>query len=410
MSLTVLTLKNFRSTPAGPGNDAEVNAFMAGGVPGLRPEALHGMHDHGMQDMHMAHRMNGPALGAFGPRPFAGRSVGVAGGPMVASQDVNSSAAWASEFASFGSQPPNTLAAVPPPGALQHHHQQPLQAVNRLQHFSSGMHANTGPATFPTYTSFSPSFAPPIPILSDPVASVTNPNNNGPDAHLNASATHQSTAPTASATMGNATSMPAVRDGTAPSGIAGLTEAELEARFAQAEAEFDFQDEMDRWMSVHGPTAERNQTEDVDTILETMADELEAQKLADADATNEEPSPATIAEAAATTQVPAGDETDTAAAEATATDTAAADESREQDALAQTAGQIVSTLSAHPSARFQQSSFMHLMKRIEAREVTVVGDNFVDEQTGQPIEVEVRDASAAAAATANTNAQDEAAA
>lgn len=174
--------------------------------------------------------------------------------------------------------------------------------------------------------------------------------------------------------------------GNAPSGVAGLTEAELEARFAQVESNSDFQDEMDSWMSVHGPTAEERgeevaQTEDVDAILESLADELDAQRLAEAE--SGEAAAAADAATAATAE-------ETAAAEA---EQAEQNLARDQDDLARTAGQIVNTLDGHPSARFQESSFLRLMRRIQTREVTVQGDNLVDEATGMPIET------AAAAAT-----------
>ncbi|KAF2667851.1 hypothetical protein BT63DRAFT_457149 [Microthyrium microscopicum] len=51
------------------------------------------------------------------------------------------------------------------------------------------------------------------------------------------------------------------------------------------------------------------------------------------------------------------------------------------DALAQTAGQLLDSVSHETSEKFAQSSFLELMRRLRDREVKVDGDNFIDSST-----------------------------
>lgn len=196
------------------------------------------------------------------------------------------------------------------------------------------------------------------------------------------------------------------------SGIGGLTEAELEARFAQLEADFEFANEMDTWMAEYGPTlAERGETantagqeENVDEILEKLAEELEAQKLDQAGTTGVErtdghqtgaqavmPEPLVEQQAAflEEQQMPLHTEKlQELPVEALEQETEHEPTKDElgQDDLVRTAEQIVNTLDAHPSERFRESAFVGLMRRIQAREVTVQGDVLLDSTTGKPVE------------------------
>ncbi|CAK7202696.1 hypothetical protein SEUCBS139899_005423 [Sporothrix eucalyptigena] len=325
---------NFRSTPMGNhSNEAEVRAFTSGAQSAFQAEPMGMPHEMNGHVHPAAFQQMGPQMGTPQAR-FAGPG---------AAPNAN----WAAEFAAS----PAALSSAAPQAHQPFVPQQPLQAVNqRLQHFSSGMMA-PAPAfvsmaqpnfsnhtMYNGYTSMTSSYAPPA-------------------------ANFHATSSTTTATTTQTT-----RPGDAPSGVAGLTEAELEARFAQMETELDFQGEMDSWMQAHGPTtAERAeaQTEDVDAILESLADELDAQRLAESEAT--------AAEAEA------------APAQPTEEEVAREAEKRDQDDLARTAGQIINTLDAHPNARFQESSFLRLMRRIHTREVTVKGEDLVDEATGLPI-------------------------
>ncbi|CAK7231184.1 hypothetical protein SBRCBS47491_007845 [Sporothrix bragantina] len=326
---------NFRSTPMGNhSNEADVRAFTSQATfqaepMGMVPDMNGHMHPAAFQQM-------GPQMG--GPQArFAG--------PSAVPSHANNN--WAAEFATGPGAMPAVASAAGPQAHQAFGHQQPLQAVNqRLQHFSSGMMT---PA--PAFVSMAqPSFA----------------NHTMYNGYTSMTSSYMPPAASA-ATVMTAAAPPVqestVRAGDAPSGVAGLTEAELEARFAQMESELDFQGEMDSWMQAHGPTAaEQAQaapTEDVDAILESLADELDAQRLAES-----------TAEAAGPTEEEKAQEA----------------ERRDQDDLARTAGQIIDTLDGHPNARFQESSFMRLMRRIHTREVTVKGDNLVDETTGLPID------------------------
>ncbi|CAK7211164.1 hypothetical protein SCUCBS95973_001040 [Sporothrix curviconia] len=335
---------NFRSTPMGSyRNEADVRAFTSQAAfqaepMGMVPDMNGHMHPAAFQQM--GPQMSGPQARFAGPDAVPGHA-----------NSINSNN-WAAEFAAGPGLMPSAASAAAAPQAHQAFgHQPPLQAVNqRLQHFSSGMMA---PA--PAFVSMAqPGFA----------------NHTMYNGYASATSSYM---PPASATA-TATAVPpvqesAVRAGDAPSGVAGLTEAELEARFAQMESELDFQGEMDSWMQAHGPSAAEQAavsapTEDVDAILESLADDLDAQRLA---------------ESTTTTTAPL-------VAEPTEEEKAQEAERRDQDDLARTAGQIIDTLDGHPNARFQESSFMRLMRRIHTREVTVKGDNLVDETTGLPID------------------------
>ncbi|KIH91239.1 hypothetical protein SPBR_01686 [Sporothrix brasiliensis 5110] len=363
---------NFRSAPNGThSNEAEARAFAAGGAafqaePMMVPDMNGHVHPAAFQQM-----------GQMGPHAhhpqarFAGPG-GVAPGHANGASNSNN---WATEFALSGTATHVAAPAGPSPAAAAaarapYAPQQPLQAVNRLQHFSSGMMAQS-PAFLSSMNQ--PSFA--------GTQQFSQFNYSSPSSSYAPQPAALTTSTSTTTTMPHI-APPSLLDSNAPSGVAGLTEAELEARFAEAESNFDFQNEMDAWMQQHGPTAEERgetsaaQTEDVDAILESLADELDAQRLA-------ESTEAAAALDAATADAAAADET--AAAEQAEQDLA-----RDQDDLARTAGQIVHTLDAHPSTKFQESSFMRLMKRIQTREVTVQGDNLVDEATGQPIEQPVR--------------------
>ena len=320
-------------------NEADVRAFTSQAAfqaepMGMQPDMNGHMHPAAFQQM-------GPQMGP----QIGGPQTHFAGPAALPSHASNN---WAAEFAAGpGAMPaPAPTAAAAPQAHPVFGHQQPLQAVNqRLQHFSTGMMA---PA--PAFVSMAqPGFA----------------NHTMYNGYTSMASSYM--APPAAPAMATA-APPAqnstLRAGDAPSGVAGLTEAELEARFAQMESELDFQDEMDSWMQAHGPTAaeqsEAAQTEDVDAILESLADELDAQRLAESN-----------------TAAPAEPSEEEKVKEA---------ERRDQDDLARTAGQIIDTLDGHPNARFQESSFMRLMRRIHTREVTVKGDNLVDETTGLPID------------------------
>ncbi|KAL1889167.1 hypothetical protein Sste5346_009116 [Sporothrix stenoceras] len=348
---------NFRSVPNGQNsNEAEARAFAAGGA-AFQADPMMG------PDMAMNGHMHHPPPPQFqqmGPR-FVGPSHGHA---------VNANN-WAAEFASTNNAGP--AAAAPSLAGNAPAHASPYapqQAVNRLQHFSSGMMAQS-PSFLPS--SYQPNFAAPQTFSSftpqpssafAPTAAMS---------HIPAPQFATDNVPLANDVLANT-----------PSGVAGLTEAELEARFAAFDTADDgFEDEMGAWMAQHGPAAEQQgqtatEQEDVDAIMERMADELDAQRLAEEEPVTDD----AIAEEAA--------------AEA---EREAANLVKDQDDLARTAGQIVSTLDSN--SRFQQSSFLRLMRRIQDREVTVQGDTLVD-GAGQPIEP----ATTAAATTTNSADQD----
>ncbi|CAK7263219.1 hypothetical protein SEPCBS57363_000441 [Sporothrix epigloea] len=322
---------NFRSTPVrNQSNEADVRAFTSqaafpADLMGVMPDMNGHMHP-------AAFHQIGPHFGGPQARP-----AGPGGVPGHASSD------WAAEYAVHPSAIPATTSSAAPQVHPAFRHQQPLQAVNqRLQHFSSGM---MGPA--PAFASMCPpSFA--NHTMQSGFSSMTS-----------------SYIPPAIHATATATSFPQelpLRTSDESSGVAGLTEAELEARFAQMESELEFQDEMDSWMQAHGPTtskqSEAAQTETVDAILETLADDLAAQRLGEPTTAVAEP-PENVEWREA--------------------------RRRDLDNLARTAGEIVETLNAQSNARFQQSSFLRLMRRIHTREVTVKDDDLVDETTGLPV-------------------------
>lgn len=137
----------------------------------------------------------------------------------------------------------------------------------------------------------------------------------------------------------------------APQTNGGLSEAELDAKFAQFQAEYglaagdkledEFEDEMDSWMSLHGPDLAQNDV---------------------AGATAERPANS------AERQPSEPEETRT-----------------EQDDLAKTAHEILQSVSSNNSDKFKQSSFLGLMRRITAGEVVLQGDDLVETRTGQPV-------------------------
>ena len=322
--------------PMGPDNQA----FMEPGSP-VHQQRLRGLNGHGH---------HGHAVGA---------SAGA--GPAQYSQ-------WAAEFAATSTSGPGPAAATRAPLSGHLHSQQPLQAVNRLQHVSMGV------APGLTYTPPGYAHDP-----TDPYPHITNfalfPRGYSMAAHVPGLASPASATAASRGISADASS--------APSGVGGLTEAQLEAQFAAAQAEMDFEDEMNSWMAVHGPTAEESaaaQEQQINEELEHVADELDAQRAA--------------AAAAATSEANADVEgLDTAEAlAADAESVAAVEQAREEEELARIAGTIVNTLSANPNTRFHESSFMQLMRRMEAREVTVRGDSLVEEATGRPIEVVVQNA------------------
>ncbi|CAK7262593.1 hypothetical protein SEPCBS119000_000038 [Sporothrix epigloea] len=321
---------NFRSAPAATrSNEAEVRAFTSQAA---FPAELTGV----MPDVHG----HVPAAPFQQIRPQIRDPRARLAGPGGISDHASNN--WAAEFTAHpGAMHATTSAAVPQvrPAFGQ---SQPLQTVNqRLQHFSSEMMAPD------------PAF---VSMYQSSLASHT--------AHSGyAPLTSSYIPPPFAATAVNPLQGLSLDSSHGNSGVAGLTEAELEARFAQMEAELDFQDEMDSWMQTHGPRAseqaEAAQAENVDDVLESLADELDAQRL-------DRPPPAAAEPAEEVIRQEA--------------------EQRDQDDLARTAGQIIDTLDAHPNTHFQESSFMRLMRRIHTREVTVKGDNLVDEATGLPID------------------------
>ncbi|KJR85189.1 uncharacterized protein SPSK_09238 [Sporothrix schenckii 1099-18] len=359
--------QNFRSALNGThSNEAEARAFAAGGA-AFQAEPMMGPDMNG--HVHPATLQQMGQMGPHAHHPQA-RFAGPGGVAPVHANGASNSNNWAAEFALSGTATHVAAPAGPSPAAAAaarapYAPQQPLQAVNRLQHFSSGMMAQS-PAFLSSLNQ--PSFA--------GTQQFSQFNYSSPSSSYAPQPAALTTSTTATTTMPHI-APPSLLDSNAPSGVAGLTEAELEARFAEAESNFDFQNEMDAWMQQHGPTAEERgetsaaQTEDVDAILESLADELDAQRLAES-------------------------------AEAAAAEQAEQDLARDQDDLARTAGQIVHTLDAHPSTKFQESSFMRLMKRIQTREVTVQGDDLVDEATGQPIEQPVRTEMAPTTTTSTT--------
>lgn len=337
--------QNFRSAPNGAhSNEAEARAFAAGGA-AFQADPMMGP-DMNMHAHHPAHPAHPAQFQQMGPR-FASPGHAVNAG-------ANN---WAAEFASTNNAGP--AAAAPSLAGHAPAHASPFapqQAVNRLQHFSSGMMAQS-PSFLPSYnqTNFAAqqnfsSFPQPSSFAPLPPSTVAMP-------HIPAPQSFNENPPLINDAFANA-----------PSGVGSLTEAELEARFAAFDTvEDDFEAEMGAWMQEHGPTAEAQaeratQEEDVDAILNRMADELDAQRPAESEPVTDD----TIAEEAA------------AEAEREAQNLI-----KDQDDLARTAGQIVSTLDTN--SRFQESSFLRLMRRIQDREVTVQGDALVD-GAGQPID------------------------
>lgn len=58
------------------------------------------------------------------------------------------------------------------------------------------------------------------------------------------------------------------------------------------------------------------------------------------------------------------------------------DAETDPDALARTAGQLLNSVRHEQSAKFQNSQFLELMRRVRDREVQVVGDGFVGAESG----------------------------
>ncbi len=131
-----------------------------------------------------------------------------------------------------------------------------------------------------------------------------------------------------------------------------LTDAELDAKFADFEAECqddDFQNEMNTWMSQHGPASNIATPQDLaDAITERMTDD--AERIAD-------DMERFIKE----------------------------DRVEIQDGLAKSAHDILQSVSDNSSEKFQQSSFFALMRRITAGEVVLEGDDLIVKETGMSV-------------------------
>lgn len=170
--------------------------------------------------------------------------------------------------------------------------------------------------------------------------------------------------------MGNIFAQPATADGQATQ--ADPAAAISAKAFDEAFAEFDdgeFQHELDSWMAVHGTAAERAQQraaeptpeewKDIDADLEQMADAADTARVAG----DLSPQPREEQEAAR--------EDDS--------------KLKTEQELVRAATDILASVSDNTSTKFQQSTFLELMRRIRDHEVTVVDNSLVDVETGAEI-------------------------
>ncbi|OAA62809.1 hypothetical protein SPI_04349 [Niveomyces insectorum RCEF 264] len=322
-------IQTFRSTQAGLSNEADVQNFVTSGpaaMPAVAPNGFQAPGPGPFQQMGPQHQLG---------RPFASQSfalVPIVNGRVAAPAGSN----WAAEFAAThgttvqnGGGPPvlmtgSNVVRIPPPQGVP-------QSVHFPPRFAPGSVAPMGPSS----------------ILRE--------------------SRHDSPVSQGCGLQG---------------GVANLDEEALEARFAQLETDADFKHEMDAWMAKHGPK-EAGQgrrvaawEQNVDAVLEQMAKDLEAQKLANARVGENE--------VLATSAAPVASKSD----ENFPTMEKSADKVSpdEGDELARTAGQIAHTLDAHPGQQFQNSAFAALMRQMEAKKVVVKDNELVDENTGRPVQ------------------------
>lgn len=152
--------------------------------------------------------------------------------------------------------------------------------------------------------------------------------------------------------------------------------------FAQIDEE-EFQREMDIWMERNGPEAEyrramreaANDPEQIDMVLEELAEELETLRA------NGDPSVLPTR----------GPEAEARLAK------------QEQDDLVKAAVSILESVKDNQSEKFKNSSFLELMRRIQDKEVTVVGDSLVDVGSGETIVSKGADNGEGGSSTAATN-------
>ncbi|EFX06077.1 hypothetical protein CMQ_4146 [Grosmannia clavigera kw1407] len=389
---------NFRSTPAGPSNEAEFRAFASGSNLILQPGSE--LIDPRLTSQDMATfrpGMHHPQMGFASPGPVTPVGMPTAGpvtmpiaGPVAGQMQgfhrppvAQAAGNWAQEFSAMNNQSqvyPSSASHLAEPYVVQHAPQPHMQhaAFGPGQAFRPMMQAYPGVVNYQQPAFQQPTFQQPAFQPMPAFAAASNQN-----------AAFQARVVMAAPVTGSNL-------------IGGLTEAELDARFAQLESDFEFANEMDAWMAEYGPTpAERGQTattahqeENVDEILEQLAEELEAQKLAEAATVG-----AAIATQTSQNTLPEfmGEEHTRAhnnelrqeqltQALEQEEESSPTQEQIEQDDLARTAEQIVNTLDAHPNERYRESAFVGLMRRIQAREVTVQGDVLVDSTTGLPVE------------------------
>lgn len=142
--------------------------------------------------------------------------------------------------------------------------------------------------------------------------------------------------------------------------------------FDEAFAEFDdgeFQHELDSWMAVHGTAAERAQQRPAKPTAEEWREiDADLKQIADA---------ADAARAAGNYALQPRDEQEAAREEDNKLKT-------EQE-LVRAATDILASVSDNTSTKFQQSTFLELMRRIRDHEVTVVNNSLVDLETGAEI-------------------------
>lgn len=164
--------------------------------------------------------------------------------------------------------------------------------------------------------------------------------------------------------------------------IARLTADELQAKFAEFQEEYEFENAMSDWMDEHGPSqseqaeaASAAAAKEIDAEMEYLADELESRRLnGDQDV-----------------QPGAG-----AAQQGEQREKESADE------LARTAHLIIQSVSSANSEKFKNSSFFDLMHRLKNREIVVKDSDLVDAKTGKPVvgdKSETSEATAAGVAT-----------
>lgn len=114
----------------------------------------------------------------------------------------------------------------------------------------------------------------------------------------------------------------------------------LDAAFQ--EYDDDFQDEMDQWMSSHGPGVAEQ--EDVQATMEAIANEQDVRR-ADSDPVS----------------------------------------AHQPDDLARTAADLLISVGDNQDAKFLNSQFLNLMRRLASQEVILMGENLVEKDTGATV-------------------------